>query len=96
MSEGIVAFSVKELFQRIETKLDRVEAKLDTELSDLGHRITAIETRNEGVKYLISEHADLMEDVEALRHFRARFLPMSVVVALLAFIALGLDLWTRL
>jgi hypothetical protein len=96
MSEQqLVTFTVKELFQRIELQLGRVENKLDTELSDLAKRVALLESYRDSSKYLIDEFEEMRGTMAAFQTFKARFLPAGIVVALISGFVFVLDIYDR-
>lgn len=90
-----VVFTVKELLQRLDERLSAVDQKLDLRLSQMDDRITHVERTQAERSHLIDEHRQMRHDVEKLMAFRARFLPVSLVVALVAILGLGIDIYVR-
>ena len=78
--EQLIVFTVKELLQRLDERLGQLDQKLDLRLVALDERITHIERVQSERQHLIEEHRRLRDDVAALKTFKARFVPVSLVV----------------
>lgn len=90
-----VIFTVKELLQRLDERLSAVDQKLDLRLVQIDDRVTHVERVQAERAYLIEEHKQMRSDIERLKTFRARFLPVSLVAALIAGFALLVDIYVR-
>lgn len=67
-----VAYTLREILERMERKIDDLRAAIDKDFERLEER------------------------VEALEQFRSRFLPASIIVALMAVIGLMADIYFRI
>lgn len=94
--DNLVVYTVKELLTRLDERIGQLDSKLDLRLVQMDERITHVERVQSERQHLIGEHREMRKDVDGLLAFRARFLPIGLVTALLAFIALALDLYIRL
>lgn len=72
INEPKIEYTFKEVLERLEGKIDALQAALDKDMEHLEGRVAALET------------------------FRSRFLPMSIIVGLVAVIGLLVDIYIRL
>lgn len=90
-----VIFTVKELLQRLDERLSAVDQKLDLRLAQIDERVLHIERIQAERQHLIDEHRQMKQHVEKLMAFRARFLPVSLIAAMLAILGLAIDIYIR-
>jgi hypothetical protein len=90
-----IVFTVKELLQRLDERLSQVDQKLDLRLSQIDDRLLHVEREQAARVHLIDEHRAMKVEVESLKAFRARFLPTTIIVAVIALLALGFDIYVR-
>ena len=74
---GEVAYTVKELLDRIERKVDNIDTKLDLKadrdrVHDVSNRIAALELLNAGQTPVMQQFSDARTDIEDLKLWRNR------------------------
>jgi Lon protease-like protein len=75
--EREVAYTVKELLDRIERKVDNIDAKLDLKadrdrVHDVTNRLAALELLNAGNRHVLTEVSDQKTEIEDLKLWRNR------------------------
>lgn len=94
--ENGVSYTVKELLDRIERKVDLIDQKLDLKadrerVHDVANRLAAIELANAARVPLLEQFRDAQQEIAALQSWRNR---MIGAVALAVF--LGMGAWAQM